>query len=113
MEEISLTTDTYWDCECEQNYIHAKSDQSCPSYLPGGICKVCHAFIELQPDSRIAEVQVMLDSMKTFEVTFTLVETVAITARSLDEAKDIVSIQGWYGLSEGGWEMLSSEIEGE
>ena len=58
MEEISLTTDTYWDCECEQNYIHAKNEQLCPR---------CHAIPGEQPDSRIAEVQVMLDSMKTFE----------------------------------------------
>lgn len=41
------TTLNYWDCECEQNYIHNK-EQS--------FCVICNAFLEEQPDSRLNEV---------------------------------------------------------
>ena len=41
------TTDKYWDCECEDNYIHPKS-QHC--------CEKCGANSEESPDSRAFEV---------------------------------------------------------
>lgn len=37
----------FWDCECEENYIHPKSEEE---------CKVCGAYSEGQPDSRMNEV---------------------------------------------------------
>lgn len=46
MGDIELT-DEYWDCECEKNFIHLRSQK---------ICLVCKAEQEDQPDSRVAEV---------------------------------------------------------
>lgn len=49
-----MTVDTtiyYWDCECESNYIHPKSEHE---------CKKCGAFVEEQPDSRRTEVKKLL-----------------------------------------------------
>jgi len=40
-------TDVYWDCECEKDYIHLHSEESCP---------VCKAQQEEQPDSHVSEV---------------------------------------------------------
>ena len=40
-------TDEYWDCECKKNYIHSKSQTSCP---------VCQAEADDQPDSHLNEV---------------------------------------------------------
>jgi len=42
-----VTTENYWDCECEQDYIHAKNEQ---------LCSRCYAIPDDQPDSRIDEV---------------------------------------------------------
>lgn len=44
--DIELT-DEYWDCECEKDYIHLHSEESCP---------VCKALQEDQPNSRVSEV---------------------------------------------------------
>lgn len=41
------TTPLFWDCECENNYIHPASDES---------CILCGAIREEQPDSRVDEV---------------------------------------------------------
>ena len=41
------TDSRFWDCECETNYIHPKSEEE---------CKVCGAYSEEQPDSRMDEV---------------------------------------------------------
>lgn len=38
----------YWDCECEENYIHSKDEKS---------CKKCKAKQEEQPDSIAKEVE--------------------------------------------------------
>lgn len=43
-----ITTDKYWDCNCEDNYIHPKSEST---------CKACGAHHESQPDSRVNEVE--------------------------------------------------------
>jgi hypothetical protein len=40
-------TDEYWDCECEGNFIHSRSDD---------FCMMCKAERADQPDSRVAEV---------------------------------------------------------
>lgn len=44
--DIELT-DVYWDCECEKDYIHLRSQESCP---------VCKAEQGDQPNSRVSEV---------------------------------------------------------
>jgi len=41
------TTEKYWDCECEHNFIHPKTQSK---------CSICGALAEEQPDSRINEV---------------------------------------------------------
>ena len=40
-------TEEYWDCECQYNYIHPKSQK---------YCKECKAISKNQPDSRLSEV---------------------------------------------------------
>ena len=46
MDDIELTGE-YWDCECEKDFIHLRSQESCP---------ICKAEQEDQPDSRATEV---------------------------------------------------------
>jgi len=41
------TTELYWDCECETNYIHSAEEDYCP---------ICDCFKDEQPDSRIDEI---------------------------------------------------------
>lgn len=40
-------TEKYWDCECDNNFIHPKIQIK---------CNICGAIAEEQPDSRINEV---------------------------------------------------------
>ena len=47
MNKQDLTTENYWDCECEQDYIHSKNEQ---------LCSRCYVIPDDQPDSRVAEV---------------------------------------------------------
>ncbi len=42
-----ILTPEYWDCECEKDYIHPKSQKS---------CKICGAKSHSQPDARANEV---------------------------------------------------------
>lgn len=48
MYEI-ITHPEYWDCECEEDYIH-------PKERDGGQCRRCGAYEADQPDSLIKEV---------------------------------------------------------
>lgn len=42
-------TDTdYWDCECDDNYIHKKTS--------GNYCPHCNQFMEENPDARVTEI---------------------------------------------------------
>lgn len=41
------TTEEFWDCECEENFMHSKK-------IPD--CLICGARQEDQPDSRVSEV---------------------------------------------------------
>lgn len=41
------TVDTHWDCECQHNYIHPKSES---------VCAVCGAEADDMPDSHENEV---------------------------------------------------------
>lgn len=47
----SFTTDKYWDCECEKDYIHPKSQD---------ICSRCGVNKDEMPDSRVDEVEALL-----------------------------------------------------
>ncbi len=54
MKECKIeTTEKYWDCECIQNYIHLKSKTE---------CLICGARHDEQPDSRVNEVENMLNN---------------------------------------------------
>ena len=46
------TTDKYWDCECDNNYIHPKSQFR---------CDICGATSDACPDSHVVEVVRYLD----------------------------------------------------
>ena len=46
MDEIK-TTEKYWDCECNNNFIHPKTQIR---------CDICGAMAEEQPDSMVNEV---------------------------------------------------------
>jgi hypothetical protein len=48
---LSFTTDYYWDCECEDDYIHPQTQEYCP---------ICDKYSHEQPDSRTEEVMLML-----------------------------------------------------
>ena len=48
-----ITTDKYWDCECEKDYIHPKSQN---------VCAICGCNKEDQPDSIISEVEALNNS---------------------------------------------------
>ena len=43
------TDPKYWDCECDQNYIHAKAKTL--------VCHVCGATEDESPDSRVNELK--------------------------------------------------------
>ena len=49
------TTNKYWDCECEHHYIN-------PSSLDE--CKICGAKRESSPDSRVDEVEQLLNKIQ-------------------------------------------------
>lgn len=49
-----ITTDFFWDCECNKNYIHSKRTK---------ICRECNMKPDDQPDSRAEEV--LVHFMKT------------------------------------------------
>jgi Zn finger protein HypA/HybF involved in hydrogenase expression len=43
-----FTDSEYWDCSCDNNYIHKKSS--------GNYCPNCNKFMEEMPDSRELEI---------------------------------------------------------
>ena len=43
----AITTEKYWDCECERDFIHPKTQSK---------CNICGVLAEEQPDSRVNEV---------------------------------------------------------
>ena len=47
----ATTTERFWDCECDQAYIHSEGD---------GKCSTCAKERETQPDSRLREIMLML-----------------------------------------------------
>lgn len=49
---MSKTNDKYWDCECEENFIHKKSEVN--------FCSMCQVYAHNQPDSMETEVEELL-----------------------------------------------------
>ena len=47
------TNENYWDCECEEDYIHEKAKKK--------YCVKCNSLSFNQPDSRQNEVDILLD----------------------------------------------------
>ena len=45
--DMFYTTPLFWDCECEENYIHSFTEENCPA---------CGATCEEAPDARVHEV---------------------------------------------------------
>jgi hypothetical protein len=41
----------YWDCECEENFIHLINEK---------VCSVCNTRQENQPNSRESEIEIMI-----------------------------------------------------
>lgn len=52
IDPVSGTNPKFWDCECDENYIHAKAEKT--------HCPICHTYEEDQPDSMKAEVQLLI-----------------------------------------------------
>ena len=48
---VCKTHPGYWDCECNENYIHSK--------MLGNYCPMCKKFAEEQPDSFLYEVELL------------------------------------------------------
>ena len=48
-----VTHDDYWDCECDENYIHAKKK--------GNFCPDCNTHEGEMPDSRVIEIYKFYD----------------------------------------------------
>ena len=48
-----ITTPNFWDCECDEDYIHIRSPEDV-------CCTRCHATFDEQPDSRTNEVAALL-----------------------------------------------------
>lgn len=93
IDDMELT-DKYWDCECEKNYIHLRSQEFCP---------LCKAESEDQPDSRVPEV--IKNGFTVFGE-----ETAETKARTLALAwmKDNLNIDEWV---EDEWASLSDEFD--
>lgn len=51
-----ITRDDYWDCECETNYIHPKTQRT---------CSICNVNADDQPDSIAREVEIYLGELST------------------------------------------------
>lgn len=52
---MTMTNQSYWDCECKENYIHPKTQAMCP---------YCGAWADDQPDSINEEIRKTLKSLK-------------------------------------------------
>ena len=48
---MKITTEYFWDCECENHYIHPKTEEK---------CSICNFEHHEMPDSRTIEVIKML-----------------------------------------------------
>lgn len=53
MPKTVVTNDKFWDCECEENFIHSKEK--------GNYCTKCETYSEDQPDSIQTEITYLYD----------------------------------------------------
>ena len=53
-----MTTSHFWDCECEFNYIHPKSQRT---------CTLCNTVSDEQPDSIVEEVKMTTLDQPTYK----------------------------------------------
>jgi hypothetical protein len=53
-----ILTPLFWDCECEHNFIHPKSQPT---------CSICEAEVDEQPDSRVDEILSLHPELLTAE----------------------------------------------
>ncbi len=67
-------TPLFWDCECEEGYIHPASQEACPA---------CNTRREDGPDARLDEV---FRNAYTFGLPPALVDTAAAAAEAVDPA---------------------------
>jgi len=93
MDDIELT-DEYWDCECEKNFIHLRSQESCP---------VCKAEQEDQPDSRVSEVL-----KNGFVIAGQESEAANAKKLALEWMKNNVKVDEWF---EDEWASLNDEFD--
>lgn len=54
-----MTNQSYWDCECTENYIHPRTHAMCP---------YCGVWADDQPDSIAEEVGEMLKALEAQKV---------------------------------------------
>jgi len=83
-----VTTPDYWDCECDDNYIHPKSEEK---------CEKCGKKPDEQPDSRVNEVEDMLAQKKILgkvdaETAIKIAADWLLNDADLDEAAHVVGL---------------------
>lgn len=87
-------TDEYWDCECEKNFIHPRSED---------VCTVCEAQRENQPNSHVTEVLAHGFIIKEQEQT-----TMDIKELALEWIKNNIKENEWL---EDEWVSLTDEYD--
>ncbi len=93
MGDIELT-DEYWDCECEKEYIHLRSQEICP---------ICKAGQEEQPNSRVIEVL-----KYGFVIRGDKTEISRAKELALEWMKNNVNVYEWF---EDEWTSLNDEFD--
>ena len=87
-------TDEYWDCECEKDFIHLRSQES---------CLICKAEQEDQPDSRVLEVL-----KYGFVIAGQESEAANVKKLALEWMKNNVKLDEWF---EDEWASLNDEFD--
>lgn len=59
LKETITFNENYWNCECERNYIHPKTQK---------YCNLCNVDVEGQPDSKTDEVKKYLQMLENIEL---------------------------------------------
>jgi hypothetical protein len=93
MGDIELT-DEYWDCECEKEYIHLRSQEICP---------ICKTEQEEQPNSRVIEVL-----KYGFVIRGDKTEISRAKELALEWMKNNVNVYEWF---EDEWTSLNDEFD--
>ncbi len=69
---VFYTTPLFWDCECEEEYIHPAFEEFCPH---------CNSRREDAPDARVSEI---FSHVYEFRLPVTLVDTLIAAANAVD-----------------------------